>query len=85
MANPLAAFGQALGLPQQAQSNNISEAVLSDDPVAVARFLSQGSAVNAPNEVCSRSAAEALHLHHAASNYVLYCRCMCVCSCTRDG
>ena len=61
MANPLAAFGQALGIPQQTQSSNITEAVLSDDPVAVARFLSQGSSVNAPNEVRSHSASQALH------------------------
>lgn len=51
MDNPLAAFGQALGMQQRTQSTNITEAVMNEDSIAVARFLSQGVNVNSPNEV----------------------------------
>jgi hypothetical protein len=70
MANPLAAFGQALGIAPQTQSSHITDAVLSDDPIAVARFLSQGANVNAPNDV--RSSLDTAPRMHSTPPSKLY-------------
>jgi hypothetical protein len=52
MANPLAAFGQLLQTKAGQQHDTVYDAVINDDAVAIARFISAGAVVDDVNEVC---------------------------------